>query len=51
MQQLSMFIVVYLVVELDLSSWKMWAAEGMKQTFMIALTVQLSTVITAATQE
>ena len=30
-----------MVLELDLSSWIMWAAEGMRQALMIALTEEL----------
>ena len=37
-----------LVVELELSSWIMWTAEEMRQTLMIALTMELvsTTVVT-----
>ena len=30
-----------LVLELDLSSWIMWAAEGMRQASVVALTEEL----------
>ena len=42
-----------LALELDLSSWMMWNAEGMRQTLMIALTVELVsiTVFTVKMQE
>ena len=32
-------------VELDLSSWMMWAAEGMNQTLMTVLTEELVSTI------
>ena len=32
-----------LVLELDLSHWMMWAVEEMRQTSLIALTVELVT--------
>ena len=38
MQQQSMSTLAYLVLELDQSSWIIWAAEEMRQTLMIALT-------------
>ena len=42
-----------LVVELELSSWIMWAAEEMRQTLMIALIEELVsiTVVTMKMQE
>ena len=42
-----------LVVELDLSSWMMWAAEGMRPTLLIALTGGLvtTTVVIVKMQE
>ena len=40
-------------VDLNLSSWMMWAAEGMRQTLLIALTMELAstTVVTVEMQE
>ena len=48
MQRRSMLVVTSLVLELDLFSWIMWAAEGMRQILMIALTMDLvsTTVVT-----
>ena len=42
MQNHSMLVATSLFVELDLSSWMMWAAEGMRQTLLIALTEELA---------
>ena len=41
MQRRSMLVAASLFVELDLSSWIMWAAEGMRQISMIVLTMDL----------
>ena len=39
-----MLIVGYLVLELDPSTWMMLTAEEMKQTLLIALTMELVTI-------
>ena len=41
MQHQSNMVHTFSVMELDPSSWMMWAAEGMRQTLMIALTTYL----------
>ena len=48
-----MSIVVYFVVELDLSSWMMCSVMGMNQTLIIAITIELvsTTVFTLKTLE
>ena len=41
MQYQSLLVAVSLVMELDLSSWIMWAAQETRQTLIIALTLEL----------
>ena len=41
MRKQSTLVTTSLFVELDLSSWIMWAAEGMRQTLLIVLPLKL----------
>ena len=49
MQLRSSQIVTFLVLELDLPSGVMWTAQGMSQTYIIALTMKDTTVHTIET--
>ena len=52
MQQQSLLKVASLVLDLDLSSWMNWTAEGMKLILMIALTtMEIVTVFIVKMQE
>ena len=39
-----MLVAASLILELDLSSWMMWTAEGMRQTLLIVITMDLETI-------
>ena len=41
MQKLSTLVAASLFMELELSFWIMWTAEGMRPTLLIALTMEL----------
>ena len=41
MQHQSTLIVAFLILQLDLSSWMMWVARGMKQDYLVVLPMKL----------
>ena len=43
MQRQSTMIAAFLIFQLDLSSWMMWVAGGLKQAYFVALKMKLVT--------